>query len=180
MRATYPTLLQSLTVIAVSLSLCGPARAVGGDETAPPKPAITCEKGKVYDPKTRRCVDAQNSDVDDLYQGVRQAAYAGHYDTALELLALMPAEDDRRLTYLGFVHRKLGHAETSMDFYTRAIARNPGNLLARSYMGQGLVERGLIFRAEAELRAIRRHGGHGTWAEAALLRAIETGVTSDY
>jgi tetratricopeptide (TPR) repeat protein len=184
MRATHPittSLLPALT-LALTIGLCAPAHAVGGDETAPPKPTVSCEKGKVYDSKTKTCVDAQSGalDVDDLYRAVRQAAYAGRYDDTLALLAAMPDEDDRTLTYLGFVHRKLGRDAESKVYYTRAIEQNPANLLARSYLGQGMVETGDITLAMTQLRAIRAHGGGGTWAETSLVRALETGVTSSY
>ena len=57
---------------------------------------------------------------------------------------------------------------------------NPSNVLARSYMGQGLVEQGNIADALVQLREIRAHGGTGTWAEASLRTAIATGQTFNY
>ncbi|MBD3664514.1 hypothetical protein [Sulfitobacter aestuariivivens] len=153
--------------------------AGGGDETAPTKPK--CEKGFVYDKKTKECVEAESSlDTDTLYQTVRELAYAGRYLDAQDVLAVMPQGDDRTLTYLGFTNRKLGHGEIAMDYYRQALAVNPGNILARSYMAQGFVEQGRVADALAELRAIRAYGGAGTWAEASLKKAIATGHTYNY
>lgn len=154
--------------------------AGGGDEKAPTKPE--CATGQIYDTKTKKCVSAQDSkmDVDGLYQNLRQLAHAGRYDDALTVLAQMPQDDDRTLTYLGFTHRKLGQTEVAMAYYTEALRVNPANVLARSYMGQGLVEQGDIAAAMDQLRAIRAHGGSGTWAEASLRDAIATGRTYSY
>ncbi len=156
--------------------------AGGGDETAPPKPTKGCTSGEIYDDKTGTCKNAFNDhlDADEVYQGVRQLAYAGRYHDAQMLLAALPENDDRRLTYMGFTHRKLGNAGLADVFYSRAIARNPGNILARSYMGQGMVEAGDVAGAMGQLRAIRAQGGTGTWAETSLRNAIATGTTYSY
>jgi len=168
-------------VIAAALTLpFGAAFAAGGgEETAPKKPK--CERGYVYDKKSKTCVQADSRlDTDTLYQTVRELAYAGRYDDAQVVLAVMPQDDDRTLTYLGFINRKMGRADVAMAYYRQALAVNPGNILARSYMGQGLVAAGKIADALAQLRAIRAHGGSGTWAEASLRKAIATGQTFNY
>lgn len=169
------------TALTLPLGAASMAMAAGGgNETAPSKPK--CETGLVYDKKTKTCVNAQESnlDVDTLYETVRSLAYAGRYDDAQTVLAAMPQDDDRTLTYLGFTNRKMGNVDTAMAFYTRAIETNPANVLARSYMGQGLVEMGQINAAIKELQAIRDHGGTGTWAEASLAKAIASGETFNY
>jgi len=154
--------------------------AGGGEEIAPSKPK--CETGLIYDKKTKSCVNAEESnlDVDSLYENVRELAYAARYDEALVVLAEMPADDDRTLTYLGFTNRKMGNIDAAMTYYTRAIDVNPGNILARSYMGQGFVEQGRLTEAVAQLRAISDQGGQGTWAEASLRTAILDGKTFNY
>lgn len=166
---------------ALSLSLPFAAHAAGGGDEAAPKPA-SCKTGKVYDKKTKKCVEATNHrlDVETLYQTVRSLAYEGRYDDARTVLAAMPQDDDRTLTYLGFTARKMGNADGAMAHYKAALVRNPGNVLARSYMGQGLVELGDVKGALKQLEAIRSHGGTGTWAEASLRRAIATGKTFSY
>lgn len=154
--------------------------AGGGDETAPKKPK--CESGQVYDKKTKSCVIAKegNLDVDGLYENVRELAYAGRFADAQLVLAQMPADDDRTLTYLGFTNRKMGNMDAAMGYYAQALRANPANVLARSYMGQAFVEQGDIAQAMVQLCAIRDHGGQGTWAEASLRTAIATGQTFNY
>ncbi|MGV6847627.1 MAG: tetratricopeptide repeat protein [Marinibacterium sp.] len=137
----------------------------------------------VWDAKIKKCIrpDKTSSlDGDTLYQAVRELAYAGRYDDAQKVLAGMEQEDDRVLTYWGFTHRKLGNIAKANAYYTRAIAKNPDNLLARSYMGQGFVAEGRIDAAADQWTEIMRRGGEGTWAEASLRDAIRTGVTYSY
>ncbi len=169
-------------VLATVLSLALPAvAAAAGDETAPPKKP-KCESGFVYDKKTKSCVTTNGNrfDTETLYQEVRALAYDGRYADAQILLGLMPPDDDRTLTYMGFTHRKMGDMQTAMSYYERALKKNPDNILARSYMGQGLVQDGNIAAAREQLNAIRDKGGTGTWAEASLRTAIATGRTFDY
>ncbi|WP_299029532.1 tetratricopeptide repeat protein [uncultured Sulfitobacter sp.] len=169
-------------LLATALTLALPLAAfAASDETAPPKKP-KCNSGFVYDKKTKSCVSSNGHtlDVDTLYQEVRALSYDGRYNDAQVLLAQMPAEDDRTLTYMGFTNRKMGNAEAAMTYYARALARNPGNVMARSYMGQGLVEDGQIAAALEQLREIRAHGGEGTWAEASLRTAIATGRTFNW
>lgn len=169
-------------LIAAALAFALPVAAfAAGEETAPPKKP-KCESGFVYDKKTKSCVSSNGHtlDTDTLYQEVRSLSYDGRYADAQVLLAQMPANDDRTLTYMGFTSRKMGNSEVAMTYYARALARNPGNVLARSYMGQGLVEDGQISAALEQLREIRAYGGKGTWAEASLRTAIATGRTFNW
>ncbi|MCX7560799.1 tetratricopeptide repeat protein [Sulfitobacter sp. F26204] len=168
------------TTLVLPFAATGALAAGGGEETAPEKPK--CKTGEIYDKKTKTCVQAEESnlDVDSLYENVRELAYAGRYVDAQVVLAQMPAQDDRTLTYLGFTNRKLGKIDVAMDYYAKALRVNPANVLARSYMGQGLVEQGKMQEAMAQLREIRAQGGSGTWAEASLRTAIATGKTFDY
>lgn len=169
-----------LLVSALALSLPFSAFAAGEEKAPPKKPK--CESGFVFDVKTQSCISSNGHSLntDALYQEVRALSYDYRYADAQELLAQMPEDDDRTLTYLGFTNRKLGHTELAMTYYSRALARNPGNILARSYMGQGLVEDGQISAALEQLRAIRAHGGTGSWAEASLRTAIATGRTFNW
>ncbi len=166
--------------LAAALTLpLGAAHAAGGGDDTPSTPK--CKKGFVYDKKTRKCLQADSSlDTQTLYENVRELAYAGRYIEAQDVLALMPQADDRTLTYLGFTNRKLGRVDVAMEYYQQALATNPANILARSYMAQGFVEQGKIAEAIVELQKIRKHGGTGTWAEASLKTAIATGQTFNY
>jgi tetratricopeptide (TPR) repeat protein len=154
--------------------------AGSSEENSPGKPH--CKSGEVLDKKTNKCVAARKGalDTEGFYENVRSLAYAGRYLEAQHVLTLMPQDDDRTLTYMGFTNRKLGKADLAMAYYEQALEANPANILARSYMGQGLVEQGNLKDALVQLRAIRNHGGSGTWAEASLRTAIATGETFNY
>lgn len=168
----------------------GPALALaaGGNNmpASPPKPSETtrkCKGAKVWDKTRKKCVKPQKSSLneDELYQAVRELAYAGRYADAQAVLEAMPDQnDDRVLTYWGFTWRKMGRGELARAYYVKAITRNPDNLLARSYMGQGMVEDGDIAAAWDQLREIRMRGGAGTWPEVSLRDAILSGRTYSF
>ena len=167
------------------LTLPAAGYAAGMDSTPPTQTNTTaqCQNGQVWSEQDKACVDAQESRLDDdtLYGAVREFAYAGMYDEARGALAAMSdPTDDRVLTYMGFVHRKQGDVDLGNAYYRQAIARNPDNYLARSYMGQGFVETGEIAAARAQLTEIRTRGGRGTWAEISLRMAIENGRGYSY
>src|SRR6056297_4113424 len=130
----------------------------------------------VWDAKERKCIRpdrASYMDEDTLYQAVRELAYAGRYDAAETVLAQMPDQtSDKVLTYKGFLNRKLGNLDAAMLFYADALERNPDNLLARSYMGQGYVETGDLDAARVQLAEIETRGGGYSWAGTSLRKAI--------
>lgn len=173
-------------LLATALSLPFSAFAAGESDNNPPKPTNTtksCWGKRVYDPDKGRCVHPEKSSLntEELYDAARELAYAGRFEDAQSVLEAMPDQtDDRVLTYWGFTHRKMGQIELSNSYYQTAIRKNPDNLLARSYMGQGLVSEGKIEEAVAQWKEITARGGAGTWPETSLRAALETGVTFDY
>lgn len=167
--------------------IVAPALAfAAGEEDTPPTSTFTtktCEAGMVWDTNEKKCVAPKESSLNDdqLYQNARELAYAGRLADAQEVLRLMSdPEDDRVLTYMGFTNRKLGKMDVAMTFYRRALEKNPDNLLARSYMGQGHVTDGDEDLAIAQLKEILERGGSGTWAATSLEDAIRTGTTYNY
>lgn len=162
--------------------------AVGTEDEEPTAPMPTpttqqCEGVQVWDEKTRTCVDPQKSRLEPqiLKDAVRELAYAGRNADAQGVLRAIPDQtDDFVLTYWGFTHRRLGDMRAALDYYDRALTRNPDNLLARSYLGLAHVEAGRIAAARGQLSEIRARGGAGSWPETALAQAIETGQTADY
>lgn len=160
---------------ATALAFAAPAFAAGGDSSA----ENPCKEGQVYDEATKSCVD-QKSDLNDtlIYQSARQFAYAGRYGEALDMLSRAKNQNDPRiLNYYGFTNRKLGNVAVAMDYYRRAIAADGNYLLARSYMGQGLVQMGDIEGARAQLVEIRDRGGRDTEAYRMLYEALKSGST---
>ncbi len=159
--------------------------AAGGGDSSPPKPTNTSKKcffGRVFDEAQGRCVkpNKTNFTEDQLYDAVRELAYDGQFENAQQILRIMDQNDDRVLTYWGFTYRKMGELELANAFYEDAISANPDNILARSYMGQGFVAEGKTDLAIEQWREIKARGGEGTWAEAALREAIQTGLTYSY
>lgn len=173
-------------LLLAALALPGAAFAAGSGDSAPPEPTettTTCTDGMVWSDAKQKCVAPEDSMLDPgiLYQAIRELAYAGRYDDTLRVLAAMPDQNDGRvLTYRGFVHRMTGDADLAMSYYRQAIDADPDNILARSYMGQGLAAEGRSYEAYVQLTEIRARGGTGTWAETALRRAIETGHSIAY
>lgn len=170
---------------AALLALPALAFAAGSDDSTPPKTTATstCSKGQVFDTKTKKCVDPGQSSLssDELYEAMRELAYAERYEDAWKVLAAMEeGNTDRVLTYKGFITRKQGDMEGGMVFYAAAVAKNPDNILVRSYMGQAYVQQGEMVLAKAQLSEIRTRGGRGTWAEFSLRQAIDTGKGFTY
>ncbi|MFY9209599.1 MAG: hypothetical protein WAO69_00575 [Aestuariivita sp.] len=175
--------------IALCLSLAPVCALAAGSDTpttSAPKPTQTtqtCSGIQVWDPATKKCVNPRGSSLDQdlLGDAVRELAYAGRNEDAQGVLRAMADQDsDLVLTYWGFTHRKLGNMDQAKMFYDRALEKNPDNLLARSYLGQGYVTEGRMMAAKTQLREIRARGGAGGWAETSLAQAIETGETYNY
>jgi tetratricopeptide (TPR) repeat protein len=161
-------------------ALSAPAFAVGdeSDETKPPPKTETttkCADGKVWDKKRKECVDPkkQSFNDDDLYKFAREFAYAGQYDNAIAVLTLARNQNDPRiLNYLGYSNRKAGRFEIGMSYYRKALKLDENYILARSYMGQALVEEGDVQGGRVQLVEIRDRGGQDTWAYRALLQSL--------
>lgn len=175
---------KTLAVLALSL----PTIAFAIDETddTPPEPTKTtteCADGTVWDDKAGACVAPKQSSLDDdaLYHAARELAHAGQFEAAIGALAAMsdPSED-RVLTYLGFTHRRAGNVERGMAYYRKALAQNPDNLRARSYLGQAYLKLGALDAAREQLTEIRARGGRMTWAEFSLSRALASGRGFSY
>lgn len=170
----------TFTTVLFAAALALPTAVLAKGEN-PPK-TQKCEKGKVYDKKTKTCLDAESSLIidDERYTAVREYAYFGDYDNALKVLATFDNQSDpRRYNYYGFVNRKQGHMDTAMAYYEQALDIDPDYVLARSYMGQGLVAQGDILGAHAQLQEIEARSGKDTWAYKALAMAMN-GMPTDY
>jgi tetratricopeptide (TPR) repeat protein len=167
----------------LSIGLSATVFAAGSSGSAEPKPTettIECEYVQVWDKKKKECVNPEETNLDDdtLYDAVRELAYAGsHLDAMGVMDAMSDQNDDHVLTYRGFTNRKLGNVDVAMVFYQKAIDKDPDNILARSYMGQGMMDQGNKIGAVAQLREINARGGVDTWAALSLPNAITTGIT---
>ncbi|UWQ60043.1 tetratricopeptide repeat protein [Leisingera caerulea] len=172
--------------LAAALTLPVAALAASGNDWNPPKPTETtktCKGKRVWDEQKKRCVRPRKSSLnqEQLLGAARELAYAGRQEDAQAVLSAMADQQESLvLTYWGFTHRKLGDLELAQAYYDQALARDPDNILARSYMGQGLVQQGKHGAALIQWKEIRARGGDGTWAEASLRSALETGASYSY
>ena len=178
---------------AVSLAALSSARAAESDTTVPPvatETTTTCTDGKIWSDEKKECIAPEDMkpaesttpeeqkkserETDDrLYAAAREFAYAGQYANALRALrAASDHEDPRILNYLGYNTRKLGNMELGMRYYRQALQKDENYILARSYMGQALIEQGDIEGARVQLVEIRDRGGEDTWAYRALLQSL--------
>lgn len=173
--------MRTFMIAAVVTALPAMGFAVGDETDTPPTTTgttTTCTDGMVYDSEIEACVEPTDSSMNDTLRmdAVRELAYAGRLMDATRVLdAMADQEADRVLTYRGFIARVSGDLEAGKMWYAKALAQNPDNLLARSYMGQGFVEDGQVALARAQLSEIRQRGGRATWAEFSLRSAIERG-----
>jgi len=162
------------------------ALAVGTeDDFTPPRPSETtetCEEGQIWDEETQACVapDETGNDEATLKDTARELAYAGRHGDAAAVLDLLDPHDPWVLTYRGFLARKAGDLARATAYYAAALARDPDHLMARSYLGQGLVEAGDFAGARVQLAEIRQRDGRGTWPEVALRLALESGRGFSY
>ncbi len=163
---------------ASAFALTQSAWSMGEDTTKPPektKTSTECKDGKVWDAKKKECVDPKKSGLDDdtLFKAARELAYAGQYENSLKVLdAVRDQNSARILNYRGYSNRKAGRMELGMAYYKRALQADENYILARSYMGQALVEQGKIEEAKIQLLEIRDRGGENTWAYQALLQSL--------
>lgn len=162
------------------LATAGAAYTAGSGSGSSPTPTPTttkCKKGKVWSKSKKKCVVAKSGlfDDDTLYETARELAYADRYGEAIDLLTMASNRDDPRiLNYLGFSHRKAGRMEVGLGYYREAIKRDPDYVLARSYMGQALVQIGDIEGARVQLGEIRRRAGPNNYPYFALAQSLRT------
>jgi tetratricopeptide (TPR) repeat protein len=152
-----------------------PALTAGGSGGGQ-EPANTCPKGKVWDKKTKKCVDAQRGAVDDdsLYAAGRSLAEQGRYGEAISILSLAADKTDPRiLNYLGYSHRKAGRVLVGLGYYQEALRQNPDYTLVREYMGEAYLQQGNVDAAKEQLAEIEKRCGKGCREYALLAEQID-------
>ncbi|MGB2202893.1 MAG: tetratricopeptide repeat protein, partial [Pseudooceanicola atlanticus] len=140
-----------------------------------------CPDGYVFDKEKDGCVKSASLDLDDdqRYQAVRELAYAGRPASVLKVIDGAEAKDSPRfLTYRGFALREMGDFDGAMQAYQRALDIDPDNLLARSYMAQGLLTQDRREEALAQLQIIEAKGGTDSWAHESLKMALRGEYTN--
>lgn len=135
-----------------------------------------CPAGKVWNKKTKKCVDAQRGAVDDdsLYAAGRYLAEQGRYGEAIIILSLAADKTDPRiLNYLGYSHRKAGRVTVGLGYYQEALLADPDYTLVREYLGEAYLQLGDVDAARGQLAEIEKRCGTGCAEHAELARQIE-------
>ncbi len=183
-RRAVPSAAAALALTA--LLSATPALAVDPNDPDLPMPSPTttsCAEGTVWDPEDKKCRDPDSAALsnDARYAAARELAHAGRFkDAGKAIDSMTEGATDRVLTYRGFLLRKSGSPERARAAYDAALSLNPDNILARSYLGQGLLAAGDRAGARAQLSEIRRRGGRDTWAEVSLRLALGSGASLGY
>ena len=155
-----------------TVALSGPAFAIGDDSAGTP----TCPKGKIWDPKSKKCVVEHGSLVPD--KDRTDYAYAlakdGRYDEALAMLDTLknPATAEA-LNYRGYATRKLGRTDEGIGYYLKSIAMAPHYASAREYLGEAYLTKGQTDLAKEQLKIIETICGKTCEEYLDLAEAIE-------
>lgn len=140
----------------------GSGSSGGGGGGSGGSDAQTCPAGKVWDKKTKKCVNASYGVLDDdsIYEAGRDLAYAGRYDEAIAVLTLAQDKTDERiLNFLGYSHRKSGRVLVGLGYYQEAVRNNPEYTLVREYMGEAYLQLGDVASARQQLGEIEKRCG---------------------
>lgn len=76
------------------------------------------------------------------------------------------------LNYLGYTHRQLGDYPRSLDFYQRALARDPDHKGAHEYLGELYLKMNRLAAAQSQLADLTRLCSNGCEEKDALTKAI--------
>jgi len=155
--------------------LAAPAFTAGGDGGSSDN-QNQCKNGKVWDKKTKKCVNPQRGAVDDdsLYAAGRYLAEQGRYGEAITILSLADDKTDPRiLNYLGYSHRKAGRVTVGLGYYQEALRHDPNYTLVREYMGEAYLQQGNVEAAMEQLTEIEKRCGKGCREYALLAEQID-------
>ncbi|MDA8870954.1 tetratricopeptide repeat protein [Rhizobiaceae bacterium] len=168
-------ILAALAVSTAAFAFTPASVQAAGSDTYSDK-AKSCKKGKTWDKKTKKCVDAKKSSGlsdDQLFENGQALAYAGRYEEALTVLELAENKHDARiLNFRGYATRKMGDLEGGLVHYRAALAIDPDYVLAREYMGEALVTAGRMDEARDQLSEIATRCGTGCREYTMLEKAI--------
>lgn len=174
LKTTFATLMLSVALMSA------PAFAAGGGDETP-----VCKAGMVYDKAQSKCVEAEEQSLNDdaLLNNATALAYAQRYEEAITVIGMMEnSKTAPALNMLGYSTRNLGDLESGLAYYRQALAIDPDYTLARSYMGQALLQSGNRRAAMIELGEIEQRSGadsrpYKLLAQALLSKSLQTTVT---
>lgn len=173
---SLPPLTLTAAGLAFAVMMGGIVPASAMMEEPAPKPKINCSKKANKDrPECKKTQNSETLSDDELYYKGYWLAKAGQYSEALDQLRLVKNQyDPRVLNYIGFATRKLGNVDEALGYYYKALAINPNFTLARSYLGEALLQKGDLANAQAQLAEIEKRCGRTCKEFTELTRHIET------
>ena len=128
------------------------------DQSKAKSDMTTCQRGKVWDPKTHKCL-AQRSGIlpdDELADYAYALAKAERYQEAIDVLDLSQNPNSpKALNYRGYATRKLGRTDEGIGYYLKSVALDPNYAQVREYLGEAYVIQGKFELAKEQLTAIK-------------------------
>ena len=156
MKSLHSALIATAVILGSVSILTAPDAFAAGSSKPAKDEAKKCKRGEIYSERREKCVrdDSAGLTSDERYETGRAFAFDGRFEDALLALASADQDDPRVLNYMGYSSRKAGRLDEGMRFYEAALALDPDFALARSYMGQALLQQGDREAAEAQLAQI--------------------------
>ena len=117
----------------------------------------TCERGKVWNAKTHKCLPRHSGVLPDseLADYAFALAKAERYEEALQVLDLSQNPNTpKALNYRGYITRKLGRIDEGIGYYLKSVALDPNYAQVREYLGEAYVIQGKFDLAKEQLGKI--------------------------
>jgi tetratricopeptide (TPR) repeat protein len=154
------------TILAASAYASGGGGGGGGDTSSSGQQdhsksqsdLTTCEKGKVWSAKAKKCLPQHSGVLPDseLADYAFALAKAERYEEALQVLDLsQDANTPKALNYRGYVTRKLGRIDEGVGYYLKSVALDPNYAQVREYLGEAYVIQGKFDLAKEQLDKIK-------------------------
>ena len=182
-RASFvvPAMVAVAMAVGAPVGFTASEALAAGSSSKPTKDATKCKRGQVYSKRQKKCVDDESASLtnEDRYETGRSLALIGRFEDAILVLETADRSDPRVLNYLGYSSRNAGRMEEGMAYYEAALEIDPRFALARSYMGQALLQQGDRDGAEEQLALVGEISGEDS-AEYAQLRDALQGKAGGY
>lgn len=161
-----------LVAVCCSLTLAVmPGPPAVADFDPPVKKKVDCTKPE--NKNKPACKPNHSASDDEIYNAGYWMARSGKFAEALAVFRTAGDQNDPRiLTGIGFATRKLGDVDAAFAYYDRALARDPGLVLTRAYLGEAHLMKDDVAAAEVQLREIVQRCGTSCEAYAHLAAHI--------
>ncbi|MEZ5923813.1 MAG: tetratricopeptide repeat protein [Hyphomicrobiaceae bacterium] len=141
---------------------------------SPPAPAVS---SAVPSPTAVDWTDKWG-DLGDGYKAARSLIESERYAEGIAALeALNKPSDPRVLNWLGYAHRKLGHTDQAIAFYTEALSIAPDFTPAHEYLGEAYIQAKDLGKARMQLATIEQICGQDCKEYGDLKRSLDKAST---